>query len=227
MPRSHRAIKRLHIVAVGLVLAGLFIASLLTSFREPPLVNIGEIKPSMSFSTVRVQGMLEADARQLRDGGVFYQINDGTGCLPIFLAQSSFGKLPVAGSRIIVEGILGLGTGHALRMNVQSADKIFVMPEKFISDFRISDITVEQESESITAYGRVAKVWHPGAGSKAPHRIVLADPSGSLEAIHWFAPKRPVDVGDRLEIHGTVELYKERVQLKVWHSGDICPYSGR
>ena len=227
MPRSHRAIKRLRVSLLVAALAGLFIASFAANFRESPFVHIGDIKPSMSFSTLRVRGTLETDARQLRDGGVFYRINDGTGRLPVFLAQPPAEPLPLAGSLVAVEGTLGLGVGTALRMSVQSTDKITVMPEAFISDFRLSAITAEQEGERITAYGRAAEVRHPGVGSKVPHRITLSDPGGSLEVVHWFSPDWPVEVGDRLEIRGTVDLYKERVQLKVWRPDDIRPYSGR
>ncbi len=224
MSRGNRALKRLRIIAVGALLTGLFIASIRANFREPPLVRIGEIKPTMSFSTVRVRGILEADARQLRGGSVFYRVNDGSGRLPVFLAQSSSKKLPLAGSRITVEGSLGLGVGHALRLNAQSTDQISVMPEEYISDVKLSEITLAQEGERITAYGRVTQVWHPKGDSKAPHRIILSDPSGSLEIVHWFEPSWAVNVGDRLEVRGTVVRYKERLQLKVWQAKDIRPY---
>ncbi len=226
MPRGNTTIKQLRRATVGVSIAGLFIASLGASLREPPLIRIGEIKPTMGLSTVRVKGVLESDARPLRGGSVFYMVNDGSGRLPIFLAQPPAGKLPMAGSRIVAEGTLGLGTGHALRMNIQFSDQISVMPEKFISDFKLSDVTVEQDGERMTAYGRVAKVWHPGVGSKAPHRIILSDPSGSLEIVHWFEPSWPVEVGDRLDVRGSVDLYKGRVQLKIWQPQDIRPYSG-
>ncbi len=226
MSRGSKAIKRLRTAVVAVAITGLFLASLGANLREPPLVRIGEIKPIMNFSTVRVQGVLESDVRQLRGGSVLYMVNDGTGKLPVFLVQAPDGKLPTAGSRITVEGYLGIGTGNELRMRVQSADRIAVAAEAFISDLKLSDITAEQDGARMTVYGRVSMVWNPRPGSKAPHKIVLADPSGSLEVIHWFEPDLQVEVGDELEIFGTVDLYKGRVQLKVWDADDIRPLSG-
>ena len=76
----------------------------------------------------------------------------------------------------------------------------------------------------MTVHGRVSKVWKPRSDSKAPHKIVLADQSGSLEVVHWFETERKVKEGDALEITGTVDLYKGKVQLKVWTSSDISDF---
>lgn len=220
MSRS-KSIKRLRTGLFVISVISLILISLRVSFRDPPLVRIGEIQPFMSLSTVRVEGRLESDARLLRDGGVFYRITDGSGHLPIFLSQLPVAPLPSAGSRIVVEGVLGLGTGSALRMNVQSAEQISIMPEEFMTDFKLSSITTEQDGKRLRVYGRVVKIWHPGENSKAPHKIILADPSGSLEIIYWFDLKNIFQVGDSLQVYGTVGSYKERIQLKIWHSGDI------
>jgi len=220
MPRS-KANKRLRTGLFFTSVSLLILISFYFRFRAPPLVHIGEIQPFMSLSTVRVEGRLESDARLLRDGGVFYRITDGSGHLSIFLSQPPTGPLPSAGSRIVVEGILGLGTGSALRMNVQSSDQVFIMPEEFMTDFKLSSITAEQDGKRLKVYGRVVKIWHPEESSKAPHKIVLADPSDSLEVIYWFDLKELFQIGDTLQAYGTVGFYKGRIQLKVWRSDDL------
>jgi DNA/RNA endonuclease YhcR with UshA esterase domain len=221
-------IKLLHAVALILFVGGLFLLDLYASHREPPLVSIGEIKPIRNFSTVRVQGRLQSDARKLRGGSILYMVDDGTGTLPVFLGQAPEGELPKAGSRVAVTGGLSIGAGNNIRMRAQSSDQILVEPvaplEKRVGELWIADITPEQEGKRMTVYGRVSKVWRPRPDSRAPHKVVLADQSGSLEVIHWFAPERKVKVGDELEITGTVDLYKEKVQLKVWASADIADY---
>lgn len=220
--------KLLRITALTVLIGGLFLLELYVGRREPPLVNIGEIKPIRNFSTVRVQGVLESDARRLRSGSVLYVVGDGTGTLPVFLGQAPKGKLPKAGSRVAVVGSLSVGAGNNIRMRAQSADQIVVEPvaplEKMIGEPRLADITTAQKGNRLTIHGRVSKVWEPRSGSKAPHKIVLADQSGSLEVIHWFEPERKVKVGDELEITGTVDLYKGKVQLKVWTSADISGF---
>ncbi len=214
-------IKRLQTAIFVVLVPGLFLASLHVNRRELPLIRIGEIKPFMSFFTVRVQGILESDACRLGSGSVLYMVDDGTGKLPVFLAPAPEEPLPKAGSRISVEGRLSMGAGTGLRMRARSVERMVVAAGDFVSESKLSDITAEQKGVRRTVYGRVSKIWHPHSGSKAPHKIVLADPSGSLEVIHWFDPERTVALGDVLEVRGMIDLYKNRLQLKVWAADDI------
>jgi RecG-like helicase len=160
----------------------------------------------------------------MRSGSALYIVNDGTGRLPIFLAQPPEGRLPSAGSRIDAVGRLDVGADNALRLRVQSIDQISVEPEAYASDFRIDSIMPEQEGERIKVCGRVAMVWNPPPGSKAPRRIVLADPGGSMEVVYWFRPDEVLKVGDVLEIFGKIDLYKGRLQLKVARAGDMAKW---
>ncbi len=217
-------LKALRTAALAVAIGGLFLLHLYATHRELPLVRIGEITPLMNFATVRVQGVLESDARTLRSGSVLYVIDDGTGTLPLFLNRAPSEKLPRAGSRIAATGSLSVGAGNELRMRAQSIESLDgPITEALVSDLKLSVITAEQKGERMTVQGRVSKVWKPRPGSKAPHKIVLEDSSGSLEVVHWFAPELQVEVGDALEIRGTIDLYKDQLQLKVWEPGDIQP----
>jgi len=198
-------IKRLRTAAFILVVSGLLLVSLYTSHREPPLVRIGEIKPVMNFSTVRVQGVLESDARQLQSGSVLYMIADETGSLPVFINPVPAGDLPAAGSRVAATGHLSVGAGNQARMRVHDAGQIKVLGKL----------------PPTIVCGQVSKVWSPPPDSRAPYRITLARPEGSLEVVHWFTPEHQVAVGDRLEAKGNLGSYKGRLQLKVRKAGDI------
>jgi hypothetical protein len=79
MLRGSKAVKRLRTTLFVLVISGLSLASLYASRREPLLVRIGDIKPIMNYSTVRVQGSLESVARALGDGTVLYLLADENG----------------------------------------------------------------------------------------------------------------------------------------------------
>ena len=197
--------------------------------REPPTIHVGEISPRMNFSVVRVRGVLESAPRRLGDGTVLYLVDDGTGTMPVFLGQAPSGNLPKPGSRIAATGVLSVGAGNNIRMRVRSPGDVMVesgeLPLKFLSGFKLSEITAEQHGSRITVYGMVSRIWHPAAGSKAPHKIMLSDPGGSLEVVHWFKPEHAIAPGDELEIHGTVDLYKGRVQLKVWEANDIRSFA--
>ena len=210
---------------LGVVLVGLLVLNIRSVRREPPTLRVGEISPRMNFSTVRIQGILESAPRRLGDGSVLYMVDDGTGILPVFLTQLPSGDLPSAGSRIVATGVLSVGAGHNIRLRVRSVDDVACgsvePPLEFLSDTKLSDITAEQQGDRITVYGMVSRIWHPTAGSKAPHKITLADPGGSLEVVHWFEPKRVVALGDELKIRGTVDPYNGHLQLKVWEADDI------
>ena len=215
-------LKALRRAALAVAIGGLFLLHLYATHRELPLVRIGEITPVMNFATVRVQGVLESDARTLRSGSVLYVIDDGSGTLPLFLNRAPAGKLPRAGNRVAATGSLSVGAGNKIRMSAQTVELLdAAVPDAFVSDLKLSDITAKQKGDRMTVSGRVSKVWNPRPGSKAPHKIILADQSGSLEVVHWFAPERPVEVGDELEIRGMVDLYEGQLQLKVWEAKDI------
>ncbi len=216
-------LKVLRIAALVVALGGLFLLHLYAVHRELPLVRIGEITPMMNFASVRVEGVLESDARRIRSGSLLYVVNDGTGTIPVFFDRSAGEKLPKAGTRVLVVGSLGVGAGNKVRLSGQSIKLLPGAVETKEPRLKLSDITPEQQGARMTVCGRVSKVWNPRPGSKAPHRIVLSDSSGSLDVVHWFVPELQVAVGDELEIRGTVGVYDGKVQLKVWQAEDIQP----
>lgn len=192
------------------------------SRQTPPLIQIGAITPRMNFSAVRVEGVLEADARRLGNGAVFYAINDGTGILPVFLEDGSGAMLARRGSRVAATGYLGVGAGNDIRLRVRSVDRLAVEVGKVPSgDSVFATITRDLKGERIVVCGRVRNVWAPKPGSRAPHRIVLEDASGSMDVVHWLDEAPAVKVGDVLRISGSVDVYRNRVQIRVWDAGGI------
>jgi DNA/RNA endonuclease YhcR with UshA esterase domain len=217
-------LKLLRTVAVVVAIGGLFLLQLYAQNREIPLVSIHQISPVMNFATVRVEGLLESDARNLRSGSQLYVIDDGTGTLAVFANEPVIGKLPRAGSRIAVTGNLNVGAGNEVRMQARTVEVLdAAVVDEFISEFRLADITAEQVDDRITVFGTVSKVWKSTAGSKAPSKIILTDPSGSLEVVHWLKEPIDVEVDDSVEITGTVGVYKGQLQLKLWNVDDFQP----
>ena len=206
------------------ILAVIFL-QLYFSRREPPLIRIGDISPMLNFSTVRVQGLLVADARRLRSGSVFYRVNDGSGILPVFLIRPPEEELPRAGQRVTIEGNLSVGAGYNRRMHVFSEAQVLLEPERPVKkraeDILCSEVTAQQEGMDLSVWGRVSRVWVPRTGTKAPYKIILTDASGALEVIHWLGSNQGVTVGDELQVRGRVELYRGKVQLKVWEPSGI------
>ena len=200
-----KAVRRLRTTAFVITVCGLSLASLYASRREPPLVRIGELKPIMNFSTVRVQGVLKSKAHELQDGAVLYLIADETGSLPVFSSHAPEGKLPKAGSRVAATGRLSVSADNRMSMRVHGPGQIEVL---------------ENATPTIVR-GRVAEVWSPPPDSRAPYRIILDRPEGRMEVVHWFMPEHKVAVGARVEVKGTLGFYKGRMQLKVRAAEDI------
>jgi DNA/RNA endonuclease YhcR with UshA esterase domain len=195
-----RSKKQLRRVSLGGLLLGLFLLNLYMVRREPPLLQMGEIKPIHNFSRVRVQGLLKTDARILRGGSLFYLLVDETGSLPLFLDRAPEGKLPKAGSTIEATGRLRVGSGHQISMHVHDPKWIKI---------------TEQKSVFVTVRGQVQAVWNPPPDSNAPHRITLERPEGRIEIVFWFPLSLPIKVGDQLEATGRLGFYNGRMQLKV------------
>ena len=195
------------------------------SRQEPRLVRIGDIVPTMNFSTVRVRGILVSDTRRLRSGSALYRVDDGSGILSVFLIQPPQKELPKAGCRMTMEGHLSVGAGQNIRLHVFSEDQMVVETVKPIKKrtgaMLFDAVTTEQEGKRITVSGQVASMWDPKSGSKAPHKIVLVDSSGKLEVVYWFDLLKRVAIGDQLRITGRVDLYRGKVQLKVWEPSSI------
>lgn len=219
-----RKLKLLRRAAVIAAIGGLLLLQLYARNRERPLITIDRITPIMNFASVRVEGVLESDARALRSGSVLYVLDDGTGTLAVFANEVLSAKLPKAGSRVSITGNLSVGAGNEVRMQARSVQLLDAPPvEDYISEFRLADITAHQEGERITAFGQVSKVWKPEAGSRAPYKIILEDPGGTLEVVHWLMEPVQVEIGDPVEVSGTVGVYRGKIQLRLWNVNDIQP----
>lgn len=202
------------------LVAALFLFQLYLALREPPTVLISALVPRMNYSVVRVQGILESDARPLSDGTVFYAINDGSGAIAAFLVTTDFGALPKAGSRISFVGNLSVSLGRAPSIRALSPAQIQIepvaTPSSFLGKNKLADILAEQAGSRLTIFGQVAALRPRSVGSNAPYKIILEDPDGRLEVVCWFEPEQRLGLGDALKVYGEVCVYKGKVQLRVW-----------
>ena len=215
-------------VVFSVVAVGLFLGYLNYSIRKPELVRIGTLSPWKNFSTIRIQGVLTSDAQKLRNGTIIYAVDDGTGTIFVFANTPAEASLPKAGSRVSAVGSLGIGAGKGIRLRMRKGEHVIVIAEpvaeEFVSGFNLADITADQAGTRRTVYGRVSTMWNPRADSRAPYKVVLADSSGTLDVVHWLKRVPDITVGDAIEVTGTIEVYRGRVQLKLGDRDDIHPY---
>jgi DNA/RNA endonuclease YhcR with UshA esterase domain/DNA-directed RNA polymerase subunit RPC12/RpoP len=213
-------LKVLRSSAVAVAIAGLLLLHLYARNRELPIVRIGDISPVMNFASVRIEGVLESDARKLRSGSVLYVVDDGSGTIAAFANDMPDGRLPLAGSPVMISGSLSVGAGNEVRMRAQAIE-VSVDDSIAVAGTKLAEITADRKGERMTVVGRVSRVWAPQAGSKSPFKIVLADGGGTLEVVHWLEEPPVVVVGSTIEVSGTIGVYKDKVQLKVWEAADI------
>lgn len=200
-------------------MAGLFLFQIIHSTKNPTHIRIDEISPLLNFSTVRVQGALVRNARELKSGAVFYLINDKTGTLAAFDANPAEGPLLVAGCEVKVIGSLNVGIGNDRRLNIESITVLDAESGRSTNGLR--SVTASRAGERVCLVGSVLHSWAPEAGSRAPYKIVLADAGGELDVVHWLSDVPGIKEGDRVEVSGVVSVYKGEVQVKVYRSGDI------
>lgn len=81
---------------------------------------------------------------------------------------------------------------------------------------------------SITVQGLVKEYKAP-RNERAPHTVILADNTGSLDVVFWSdvatalgSEKMPA-AGQTLKINGQVSEYRGKIQLKVANASDIVP----
>lgn len=208
----------------AVVLCGgiLLLLQLWANQRDVPLVEIDQIAPKMNYRTIRVEGVLETAARAMSSGAVLYVVNDGTGTLAVFSNEIPEEALPRAGSRVTATGNLSIGVGHQVRLQVRHVELLEEpITDNFISEFRLATITPQLAGDRITLVGYVSKIWTPRAGSRAPHKIIVKDPSATLEVIHWLKRPPDVHVGQAVEITGIVGLFEGKLQLRLRRTDDL------
>lgn len=201
---------------LGVLICAVFVSRALRQ-REPRLIKVSEIKPYMNFRKVRIEGRLIEPARELKSGALFYLVHDGSGQLPVFAPASEEPLLPWKRAMVSASGSLRVGVGNNRSLQASSVSLVEgdgVEIEQG-AGLNLSQITAEQEGETIVVNGVVSWLWEPKPGSKAPHKIVLEDPSGRIDIIHWLEKPPELEQGEPLEVTGIVQIYRGRLELKV------------
>ncbi len=90
----------------------------------------------------------------------------------------------------------------------------------------LGDVTADLAGQIVRVTGRVAEHRVPEADSKAPHEVILKDGDHSVTVVYWDTVARRLGVneppiGALVSVRGQVNVYKEKVQLKVNHSEQI------
>jgi len=214
------SLRLLRIFAWFLALGGLLILYLYTIHRPLPLIKIDQITPLMNFASVRMQGMLEGDPRPLKSGAYFFQLSDGVRSIAVF-SSTSPEKTISSGTEVEVTGSLQVDTDGRAALRARSVQLLSPHPTPSLPTTPLSSLSAKMEGDSVRVSGKVLKRWDPPKGSKAPHKIILSDGSTELEVVCWFTPSAHIKKETPLTLQGTVSVYQNQLQLKLWNANGI------
>ncbi len=228
--------KRMSLVAIRwaavlLATVGLFLLYLMAKNREIPVIQLGNIKPTMNFGQIRVVGQVESDARTFRSGGgMGFNVSDGTGTMIVFISQKQAKALadknliPKAGDSVNFAGSLSISDDKS-SLRLLSADD-FQLTRAPAASVRLADITTEMKGSSVTIAGKVVELLPPPADSKRPYALKLKDDSGEQTLNFWQTeydqiPGKDALNGAYIRVRVSVASYQDKLQLKLAAGQDL------
>ena len=228
--------KRMSLVAIRwaavlLATVGLFLLFLMAKHREIPLVKLGEVKPTMNFAQIRVEGVVDSDARTFRTGGgMGFNFSDGTGTIMVFISQKQAQEMaeknlvPKAGDQVNFAGGLNIADDKS-SMRLLSVEE-FHLTRAPAAAVRLADITTAMKGTSVTVAGKVLDLFPPPADSKRPYALKLKDDSGEQTLNFWQAEYDQIQGKDVLNgayvrARVSVAAYQDKLQLKLAAGQDL------
>lgn len=217
--------------AVLLATIGLFLLFLMAKHREIPLVKLGDVKPTMNFAQIRVEGVVDSDARTFRSGGgMGFNFSDDTGTIMVFISQRQAKEMteknlvPKAGDQVNFAGGLNIADDKS-SMRLLSVDE-FRLTRAPAATVRLADITTAMKGSSVTVSGKVMDLFPPPADSKRPYALKIKDESGEQTLNFWQAEYdqiqgKDVLVGAFVRARVSVAAYQDKLQLKLAAGQDL------
>lgn len=121
---------------------------------------------------------------------------------------------------LVIAVVLHIRTWEKLAATQAREEQIRISDETYDAVLKPADITASMQGDRVTVAGRISDIWK-SAGKRAPHTLILRDGSAALEIVHWIKSPLPVDIGASVECTGTVDLYRGRLQLRLWTPKDL------
>lgn len=216
--------------AVLLSTIGLFLLFLMAKHREIPVVLLGDIQPTMNFGQIRVVGQVDSDARTFKNGGMGFNVSDGTGTIMVFVSQKQAKNLlannlvPKAGDGIDFAGGLNISDEES-SMRLLSVKDLH-LTRTTAATVRLADINDTLVGSSVTFVGKVVDVVPPPADSKRPYELKVADASGEQTINFWQMeydqiPGKDALKGADVRVRVSIASYKDKLQLKLASGLDL------
>ncbi len=233
--RARMSIRFFRWASVLLATLGLFLLYLMATHRDIPVVLVGDIKKSMNFAYVTVEGVVLGEPRVYGEAGriqsIRFSVDDGSGVMPVKVygnkaaSVADAGKVPREGDAVSVSGSLSV-SAEDMVMYLQTPDHITIQSSD-VELLSLGDVSMAMEGESALVEGTIKQVSIPPEDSKRPYEFHISDGTGTQLMIMWRSiyeavPERgQLREGTRIEAYVTISSYRDKIQLIVNKPTDL------
>ncbi len=215
--------------AVLLATVGLGLLYFMSIRKEVPLVQIGNIKNTMNFAYIHVEGRVPSAARVFRDGdsvsSVSFTLDDGTGDIEVKVYRKKAqvlvdaGKVPRAGDRIAMDGSLNVSADRTT-LYLQVPENLEILEHAKVEKTTLGDISSQRVGEIVSVTCLIEAVRPPNAG-KQPWILEIKDDTGRMKLTIWqsivgqLQNSELLTTGTLIKLRAEVSVYRNKVRLKL------------
>ena len=209
------------VAAVVLALGGLLALWIAATRAEPPTLPIADVKSTMNWAYVRVQGTVTRyPFYDPETGTLKFWVWDGSGDLMVtaYRAEAQAlldaGLIPTIGDQATIEGTLRVKEDFAY-LTINAPQRVaFQRPDH--TEMPIGQIGLDRLYEKVTVRGMVRAVREPYSGLTI---LEVRDATGAVDVtipadlVRLTGSPPAVRPGDYVQVQGAVSLYEETPQV--------------
>ena len=209
------------VAAVVLALGGLLALWVAATHAEPPTLSIADVKNTMNWAYVRVQGTVTRyPAYDPATGNLKFWVWDGSGDLMVtaYRAEAQAlldaGLIPTIGDQATIEGTLRIKEDFAY-LTINAPQRMALRRPEYV-EMPIGQIGLDRLYEKVTLRGMVRAVREPYAGLMI---LEVRDVTGTVDVtipadlVYLTGTPPEVRPGDYIQVQGAVSLYEESPQV--------------
>ncbi|MDY7041108.1 MAG: hypothetical protein SVX38_09620, partial [Chloroflexota bacterium] len=216
--------------AVVLALGGLLALWVAATRAEPPALPIADIKSTMNWAYVRVEGTVTRyPAYDAEAGSLKFWVWDGSGDLMVtaYRAEAEAlldaGAIPTVGDRVVMEGTLRVKEDFAY-LTINAPQRMSSRRPEHV-ELPIGEIGLDRLYEKVMVQGMVREVREPYAGLTI---LEVRDTTGAIDVtipadlVHLTGAPPQVRPGDCVQVAGAVSLYEDSTQITLDDSESLA-----